>query len=53
MRDPDAKLQAGAINLWHAKYNTKEIATLFCLKEHVVANWIATYRDQTRERASA
>lgn len=53
MRDPNARLYTGIINLWHARYDTAEIAALVDQPEHIVSNWIATYRDTSRSKASA
>lgn len=54
MRDlTSLKLYADVITFWRAKYNTAEIAAHFEIPEHVVARWVANFREVTREAASA
>lgn len=42
------KQYADVIGLWCSRFDTAEIAERTGLAEHLVAKWVANFRDQTR-----
>jgi len=53
MADPNIRLYAEVVKLWSHRMDTFDIARRLDLEQSTVANWVANFRDVTRERASA
>lgn len=48
----DLSRYAEVVHLWRAKFDTQQIADMVGLPEHLVARWVANFRELLRETGS-